>query len=167
MLEYTVADWQAIPCERKGLWFFDLTAAPDSPENAVFGKRWVSVPNPEKPTRLTEGLWFILKPTDEELLMMAREIQAGISKNITRGFHLWQFTGAFVLDDNCLLTATTRQDNMLDVEARFFTDATPRWRERIDELTIKRVCRNNDFALAERLRRLFALMSRPPKGMAR
>lgn len=151
MIEYTLTEWRSFPPEAKGLWT----------STAFMGKRTLALEYPGTP--MTEGIGFFINPTGDELSSLAQEILDSIDREKVRGFHPWQFTGAAIIDDHSLLTATTRQDSKLDVEARFFTDKRPRYREQIDELTIRRVCRYNKEALVERLGRIFGVMSMHPR----
>lgn len=161
MEQFTIAEYNGT--YENGLWTKEALSANPLVPAKYFGKHWARLSCDRMLLPLTEGVEFCIVPTNDELGMLAKKIMEGIDRNVVRGFHPWQFTGSAILDDNTLLTATTRQDSKLDVEVCFFTDKRPRFREGIDELTIRRVCRYNEQALAERLARLFILMAAAPK----
>lgn len=93
--------------------------------------------------------------TTSEINRFCEAILSSIDREKVRGFHPWQFSGSVALDDTTLIVATTKQWRGYVVEMRFFTDEPPRYRYRIDNLTIR--LSTNSYskqALADTIRRL-------------
>ncbi|MBQ3011760.1 MAG: hypothetical protein IJA20_02255 [Methanocorpusculum sp.] len=93
--------------------------------------------------------------TASEINGFCEAILRSIDREKVRGFHPWQFSGSVALDDTTLIVATTKQWRGYVVEMRFFTDEPPRYRHRIDHLTIR--LSTNSYskeALVEAIRRL-------------
>ena len=104
---------------------------------------------------------YAIRPTEEELLDIASILLLRIDQSKIRGFHHWQFSGSLPIDDNTLLVATTRLDNKLDVEIRFFENEPGKCRWSIPSLnktSIRRVSKYSEKALAERVGRLFEVV---------
>ena len=75
--------------------------------------------------------------TASEISGFCEAIISSIDREKVRGFHPWQFSGSVALDDTTLIVATTKQWRGYVVEMRFFTDEAPRYRHRIDDLTLR------------------------------
>jgi len=162
MKTLTLTEWKNISDDYKMVLTPDVVAYRHKPDDYI-GRHAITQPGPCGCELLIEGVDFAIKPTLDELNEISDSILKGIAKQKVRGFHPWQFTGSYVVDDQTLIVAETRQDPAFNVSIRVFEKTAPRWRNEVK--CCQRVASSQkDIYL--RVKRLFAVMANAPKKTA-
>lgn len=158
-MTFTMTDWKNIPDADKGVLTCKEVADAGFPEGYI-GRHTLPMADREK--RLIEGVDFSIMPTFKELDDIRAAIMKGIDQEKVRGYHPWQFSGSYVVDDQTLVVATTREVQGYEVEIRTFEKNRdiPRWHTQITN--VKRISPSvKDMPI--RIKCLFSIMAKDPK----